>query len=86
MKIKDYLTESHFDIGDYVKQTGSDYVAYAKIKEKLKNGSYKAMVFTSYDGKITGKAKIKSLKGWYPEPIKIKKESIPSKIISKIEA
>jgi hypothetical protein len=86
MKIKEYLTESKLDIGDYIKQEGSDYISYGEITQKLKNGSFKAIVFTSYDGKVTGKAKITSLTGWYPEPIKIKKESIPDKIISKIEA
>jgi len=54
----DWFKLSELDIGDYIKQEGSDYISYGEITQKLKNGSFKAIVFTSYDGKVTGKAKI----------------------------
>jgi hypothetical protein len=50
----------------------------------LKNGSYYAKVFTSHNGKVTGKAKQASLKGWYPGPIKIEMNDIPTKILVKL--
>jgi hypothetical protein len=62
-KIDKYLNEESFNIGDYVKQIGSDFETYGIITKKLKNGSYYAKVFTSHNGKVTGKAKQASLKG-----------------------
>jgi hypothetical protein len=89
MKFKEYildgyLNEESLTIGDYVKQTGSDYEKYGIITKKLKNGSFYAKVFTSYDGRVTGKAKQASLSGWYPDPIKIKQKDIPTKILTKL--
>lgn len=86
MRFKEYLTEKvKFEIGDYIKQTGSDYEAYGKVISKLKNGSYKAKVFMSYDGSFAGKAVQKSLKAWHPAPVKIDSKDIPPKILKKLE-
>ena len=84
-KIDKYLNEAgNFEIGDYIKQVGSDFETYGIIIKKLKNGSYKAKVFISYSGSVTGKAVQKSLSGWYPPPVKIDKGDIPPKILKKI--
>lgn len=83
--VNKYLNESEkLEIGDYIKQTGSDFESYGIIISKLKNGSFKAKVFTSYDGSFAGKATQKSLKGWFPAPVKINKNEIPEKILKKI--
>lgn len=85
MRFKNYLIEKvKFEIGDYIKQKGSDYEIYGKVISQLKNGSYKAKIFTSHNGSFAGKAVQKSLKGWYPDPIKINKKEIPEKILTKI--
>lgn len=85
-KLSLYLNEKYkFEIGDYIKQKGSDYEAYGVIISHLKNGSCKAKVFMSYDGSTAGKAKQKSIKGWFPEPKKINKEEIPDKILKKLQ-
>jgi len=84
-KIDRYLNEAgNFEIGDYIKQVGSDFETYGVIIKKLKNGSYKAKVFVSYSGSVAGKAVQKSLSGWYPPPVKIDKSDIPLKILKKI--
>lgn len=84
-KIDRILNEAKgFEVGDFIKQQGSDFVTYGQIVAKQKNKSYKAAVFTSYDGSMAGKAKFKSTKGWYPAPKKINKDEIPDKILKKI--
>ena len=85
MKFKQYLTEGTFNIGDYITQVGSDYVTYGIITKKLKNGSFNAKVFTSYNGKTGGKAVQKSLRNWYPGPILIDVVKIPVKILQKLK-
>lgn len=83
--IDKYLNESQkFKVGDFIKQLGSDFVKYGQIVQKYKNKSYKAAVFTSYDGSMTGKAKFESIRGWYPDPKVINKSEIPDKILQKI--
>ena len=84
-KIDMYLNEAlRFEIGDFIKQEGSDFVTYGQIVAQQKNKAYKAAIFTSYDGSMAGKAKFKSTKGWYPAPKKIDKGEIPDKILKKI--
>jgi hypothetical protein len=85
MKFKDYINEGmRLAVGDYIQQVGSDYIAYGKITQALKNGSFKAVVFMSIDGKTSGKAKITSIKGWYPDPVKINEKDVPWQILDKI--
>lgn len=84
-KIDNILNEAQrFEVGDFIKQQGSDFETWGQIVAKQKNGSYKAAVFTSYDGSMAGKAKFKSTKGWYPAPTKIDKGEIPDKALNKI--
>ena len=84
-KIDKYLNEEGFNIGDYIMQIGSDYVAYGMITKHLKNGSNYAKVYTSYNGSTTGKAVKKSISGWYPGPVKIDPVKIPLKILQKLK-
>jgi hypothetical protein len=65
----------------WFKQTGSDFVSYGVIVR-----GNKAIVFTSFDESIKGKAVMKSINGWFPAPIAIDKSEIPPKITAKIEA
>ena len=84
-KIERYLVEAQiFDVGDFIKQEGSDFVTYAQIVEKQKGGGYKVAAFTSYDGSKGGKAGFKSTKNWYPKPETIDSNDIPKKILDKI--
>ncbi len=71
-------------IGDYIKQTGSDYVAYGRITKQLKNGSFYASVHTGYNGSKAGKAKRASLKNWHPAPVVINRIDIPVVILNKL--
>jgi len=73
-----------FNIGDYIMQKGSDFESFGVVTKELKNGSYYAKVFVSHDGSTAGKAKQKSLAGWFPIPVKIDKKKIPSKILKKL--
>lgn len=85
MKFKDYINESmRLAVGDWIQQVGSDYITYGKITQALKNGSFKAVVFESIDGKTSGKAKITSIKNWYPDPVKINEKDVPWQIVDKI--
>ena len=72
------------NIGDYIKQTGSDFETFGIITKQLKNGSFYAKVFTSHNGSMVGKAKQVSIKSWYPAPIEIEQNSIPVKILNKL--
>jgi hypothetical protein len=72
------------EIGDYIKQEGSDFVAYGRITKQLKNGSFFASVHTGYDGSTAGKTKQKSIKDWYPAPIKINRIDVPVAILNKL--
>lgn len=84
-KIDMYLNEAQqFDVGDFIKQEGSDFVTYAQIVGKQKGGGYKVAAFTSFDGSKAGKASFKSTKRWYPKPRMISKNDIPKKILDKI--
>lgn len=83
-KIDKYLSEAQkFDVGDFIKQEGSDFVTYAQIVDKQKKG-YKVAAFTSFDGSKSGKAVFKSTGNWHPEPRMIDKNDIPKKILDKI--
>ena len=83
-KIEKYLNEAQqFDVGDFIKQEGSDFVTYAQIVAKQKKG-YKVAAFTSFDGSTAGKAVFKSTGGWYPAPRMIDPKQIPDKILKKI--
>jgi len=84
MKFKEYLNEESFKIGDYVYQKGSDYELYGVITKQLKNGSFYASTYTSYNGSTSGKAVQKSMKSWHPPAKKIDKNKIPSKILQKL--
>jgi len=75
---------SNLVIGDYIKQTGNDFIAYGKITKQLKNGSFYALVYTSHNDRTGGKAKQVSIKNWYPAPIKIDPATIPIKIANKL--
>ena len=73
------------EIGDYIKQTGNDFVSYGLIVKQTKK-SFIAIVFTSYDGRVKGKASLKSLNTWHPRPIKINPIDIPDRILGKINS
>jgi len=81
MRLTQYITEDSLKVGDYVVQKQSDYNIYALIITQQKNGSFK-VVSKSED--TAGPAKIGSMKGWYPSPVKIDKNKIPPKILDKI--
>jgi len=81
---KEFVTEA-LEVGQWIKQTGSDYEAYGVVVSVQKNGAAKAAVFTSFDGGSAGKAVMKSTKGWYPAPSKINANDVPPKIRKKIE-
>jgi len=81
---KDFLNESSEK--EWVKQTGSDYVSYGLLISKNVSGGHKAVVFTSFNGSESGKAKITSTKGWHPAPVSISEKDVPEKIKSKIFA
>lgn len=91
IKLKDLLNENLDEIkngriGDYFMQkAGSDTINYGVIVDELTNGAFKVVMFPVRKGKMTSKAKTASTKGWYPEPKKISKDEIPSKVLSKIE-
>jgi hypothetical protein len=76
------LTEQE---GTWVTQQGSDYVAYAYLLGQQKNGGYRAVVFSSFNGSTAGKPKLASTKNWHPAPQAIDPNQIPPKIRSKIE-
>ncbi|MFW6025455.1 MAG: hypothetical protein ACOCRX_03860 [Candidatus Woesearchaeota archaeon] len=38
MKFYNYLNESNFKIGDYIKQGGSDFVTYGQLVDEQKKG------------------------------------------------
>lgn len=79
MKFKQYINES-FLPGDFIAQRRSSDTEYGIILGRLKNGSFKVV---SIDiGRI--KATVKSTKGWYPIPVRIKKREIPERLLDKI--
>jgi len=80
MKFRDYLTEESFKEGDWIQQKRNDATAYALLISKNKNNSFKS-IYIDDDRPV---AVIKSTKGWFPEPIKIKEEDIPEKLKKKI--
>jgi hypothetical protein len=72
------------DSGQWVRQHGSDYDAFAYLVGPQKGGGHKAVIFTSYNGSPAGKAKIGSTKNWYPAPVPVDPNEIPPKIHAKI--
>jgi len=64
--------------GDYIKQDNTETIGL--LLEQLKNGSFRVLVH-DWRGRVVQK----TTSGWYPEPVVINKESIPVKILNKIE-
>lgn len=84
----EFIVEANtpMQVGDWVRQKGSDYVAYARLMSKQKNGGFKAAIFMSdVTGYSAGKAKFGSTKGWYPNPEKIDVKDVPPKVKKKID-
>ena len=81
--LKKVIEESH-NVGDWIHQKQSDFDYYGKVTELLKNGSAKAFV-VRVEGSRIEKPKQTSLRGWYPEPRRIKETDIPPKALAKLK-
>ena len=81
MKLKNYITESKsWNTGDWIVQKRSGENEFGIVVEILKNGSAKAITCDD----AGSAASIKSIKGWYPNPVAVLKNEVPLSIVRKI--
>ena len=73
--------------GNYIRQkSGSTIRTYGQLIQKQSNGHYKALaVSTRGSTLIDNKAKIRSTKGWYPDPEIIPRDQVPAEVLAKID-
>lgn len=70
------LYAAEFEPGDYIYQHHKDEPVYARVIERQKNGGYKVVMVGGLGGT---RPSIKSTKGWYPAPKRIKESEVPDK-------
>lgn len=70
------LYAAEFEPGDYIYQHHKDEPVYARVIEQQKNGGYKVVMVGGLGGT---RPSVKSTKGWYPAPKRIKESEVPDK-------
>lgn len=81
MKLRQYLTEAKWIIGQWLKQERRSATEYGVVVEIMKNGAAK-VISISDDRQV---ATINSTKGWFPVPTAIKVMEVPEGLFKKIE-
>jgi len=82
IRIAKTIVAVKFEIGDWISQEVNGF--YGKVVGINKNGSPKAVI---YSEEFSRKPKLdKSIRNWYPAPVKISESEVPSKIRQKIES
>lgn len=82
LKDESKMDEGRLLVGDYFQQEQRDYTIYGRVVSVQKNGSHRAVVFSSENPK----AVVTSLSGWYPAPVGISPKDVPPKVKSKIDS